>query len=448
MQQHPLLLPGVELFDYQQECVNRAVEVERGMFRAPTGSGKTVIEAALIARLNLPTMVLSHRLEILDHLKEIIEKALGFEVGLIQGKNKKVQRFNCAMIQTIASCYKRKLFDKDAARVVRFIEEECRVIVVDESHHGGGEQYMEFCNRAYNAYYRFGFSATPVVGEDTDMLAEANFGRLQFSMTPSDLIKQKRLAKPYIFFFDYGDDSYDNPVVEQCGDCGNRSLIPIAGPGGKVIKATDSDEESSLMPNALSMVSYKCRPCDKEWTTYMDSTVRCIVRNDKRNHAIATLAAERIRKGMSVLVLVQFLEHGREITERIRQLVNPELVHFVWSETENKKMYLDQLAIKQKMCLVATEVFGEGVDLPSLNVLIVAKSSASPINIVQSVGRALRRSKGKWKTIICDFVDRSKHFKKRSAFRKKLLSEEPEYVIRTIKRNFDNEYNTLGAING
>lgn len=445
LQQHPLLLPGVELFDYQQEAVNKAIEVERGLFRAPTGSGKSVIEAAIVARLNLPTLVMSHRLEILEHLKTIIEKSLGFEVGLIQGSNKKVQRFNVAMIQTIASCYKRRLFDKNAARVVKFIEEECQLLIVDEAHHSSSASYEEFTNRAYRAYYRMGWSATPSIGEDTDMLAEAAFGRLQFSMTPSDLIKQKRLSKPYIFFFDYGDDSQDNPVVTQCNDCGNRQLIPIAGPGGKEIRPNDGDDESSLMPNALRMVSYKCRPCDKEWTTYMDSTVRCIVRNDKRNHAIATLAAERIRKGMSVLVLVQYIEHGREITDRIKKLVDPTLVQFVYSETENKKMYLDQLGIKQKMCLVATSVFGEGIDLPSLNALIIAKSSASPIDIVQSVGRALRRSSGKWKTVICDFVDRSKHFRKRSTFRKKLLAQEPEYIIKTIKRNFEDEYNTIGV---
>ena len=445
LQQHPLLTPGVELFDYQQEVVNKSVECERGMFRLPTASGKSIVQAAVVARLNLPTLIMSHRLEILQHLKEEAERTLGVEIGMIQGKNKRVQKFNVAMIQTVASAYKRRLFDKDSARLVKFIEEECRVLIVDESHVGGGMAYSDFCNRAYNCFYRLGYSATPSVGTDVDMLAEANFGRLQFSMTPSDLVKKKRLSKPYIFFFDYGDETTDEPVVSQCADCGNRQLVALAGPGGKEIRPSDDDDESTLMPNALRMIVYKCKPCDKQWSTYSDAMVRCIVRNDKRNHAIATLAAERIRKGMSVLVMVTYIEHGREITDRIKKLVDPSLVQFVYSETENKKMYLDQLGIKQKMCLVATEVFGIGIDLPSLNALIVAKSNGGIINVVQTVGRALRRAPGKWRVVICDFVDRTKVFKKRSVFRKKLLAQEPEYVIRTIKRDFATEYNTVGV---
>ena len=445
LQQHPLLTPGVNLFDYQQDVVNRSVECERGLFRLPTASGKSLIQAAVVARLNLPTLIMSHRLEILQHLKEEAERALGFEIGMIQGKNKTVQKFNVAMIQTIASAYKRRLFDKDSARLVKFIEEECRVLICDECHVSGGEAYTEFCNRAYGCFYRLGYSATPSTGEDVDMLAEANFGRLQFSMTPSDLVKQKRLSKPYIFFYDYGDDSQDAPVVSQCGDCGNRQLVALAGPGGKEIRPSDDDDERSLMPNALRMIVYKCRPCDKEWSVYSDAMVRCIVRNDKRNNAIAQLAAERIRKGMSVMVMVTYIEHGRELTDRIKKLVDPSLVQFVYSETDNKKMYLDQLGIKQKLCLVATEVFGIGIDLPSLNCLIVAKSNSSIINVVQTVGRALRRAPGKWRVVICEFIDRTKFFKKRSTFRKKLLAQEPEYTIKTIKRNFEDEYNAVGA---
>ena len=168
-------------------------------------------------------------------------------------------------------------------------------------------------------------------------------------------------------------------MVSQCGDCGNRQLVALAGPGGKEIRPSDDDDERSLMPNALRMIVYKCRPCDKEWSVYSDAMVRCIVRNDKRNNAIAQLAAERIRKGMSVMVMVTYIEHGRELTDRIKKLVDPSLVQFVYSETDNKKMYLDQLGIKQKLCLVATEVFGIGIDLPSLNCLIVAKSNSSII---------------------------------------------------------------------
>jgi superfamily II DNA or RNA helicase len=157
------------------------------------------------------------------------------------------------------------------------------------------------------------------------------------------------------------------------------------------------------------------------------------VKNEGRNEAIAKLAARQIKKGRTVLVLVTYIEHGKELVEKLAKLVDPNLIEFVWSGTEDRKGLLEELRNKTKMCLVSTTVFSEGVDLPSLSCVIYARASKSAIDTLQSVGRALRRSAGKWKTIIFDFMDKSSYFKPRSSFRKHLLEKESEFKVKVLK---------------
>ena len=65
----------MELRDYQEECL-RAIDqkhsegIHRQMVVLPTGSGKTVIFSELIKRKKLKTLVIAHRLELLDQARE------------------------------------------------------------------------------------------------------------------------------------------------------------------------------------------------------------------------------------------------------------------------------------------------------------------------------------------------------------------------------------------
>ena len=156
-QEHPLMTPGYELHDYEQETVNLAIQTTRGLFRLPTGAGKSVIEAAVIARLNLPTLIMSHRQEILFHLKAVAEKAMGFEIGILGAGQKKLMKFNAATVQTIQSCLKYAATNKQSNQVVEFLQKQCRCLIIDEAHHASSDSYMLLANRAYNAFYRFGF---------------------------------------------------------------------------------------------------------------------------------------------------------------------------------------------------------------------------------------------------------------------------------------------------
>jgi|SRR5665213_1639304 len=411
------LVGGIELRDYQLDTLKSALERGRGIYRLPTAGGKTLIEAVVMGTLNVPTLVLSHRVDIMMYLKEEFERVLGVPIGLIQGTTKELRKFNVGMIQTISNCFDKSATDEKAKAVTDFITEYCQCLIVDEAHHAISDQYVALFNRAYASFYRLGFSATPFRGGDEDMMVEAGLGKLQLSMTPSDLIKQGRLAKPYIFFVDYGDTSKAVEEVVKCHDCQNDVL----------------SREIRPMAAEMERTVWVCTQCKKQWTLYMDNMERNLVRNAKRNKVIVALAQREVRKRRSVLIAVTHIAHGQILTDALCKVIDPALVMFAHGETENRHDILEKLRNKELLVVVHTNIFNEGINLQNLNTLITAKSSDSPIDIIQLAGRVLRRAKGKTKTVIIDFLDKSKPFSARSKHRQELLGAESEYVIKQWK---------------
>ena len=84
--------------------------------------------------------------------------------------------------------------------------------------------------------------------------------------------------------------------------------------------------------------------------------------------------------------------------------------------------------------MIATTVFGEGIDCPSLDVLVNAKANQSSIDSLQLVGRALRKTPTKDKVTVIDiYDDHCKYLGKHAKSRLKIYKSEPEFVIKKIK---------------
>lgn len=71
-----------ELRDGQAEAVERLLEFENGILSAPTGFGKTVIGAAVIARLKMPTLVIVPKTALVPQWKERLGEFLDIDEEL------------------------------------------------------------------------------------------------------------------------------------------------------------------------------------------------------------------------------------------------------------------------------------------------------------------------------------------------------------------------------
>lgn len=100
-------------------------------------------------------------------------------------------------------------------------------------------------------------------------------------------------------------------------------------------------------------------------------------------------------------------------------------------ETAVRREWLDDLERKLRPVLVATTLADEGLDLPSLDGLILAGGGKSPTRAYQRIGRALRPAPGKAGAEVLDFFDPAPYLEDHSLARLALYRHEPAFDVET-----------------
>lgn len=388
----PLPLKAV-LDEYsQRKPLELALQQERGILRLPTGGGKTYLLAALAAELNVKMLVTTHKLDILEQIVDTLSELLPIPIGIVQGKTKDIQQVTVGMLPSLTSCLENQDHDPEAARVAEFVE-SAEALVTDEAHHLGSDSYFKLANRCFNAYWRYGLTATPFRTDNGTLLIEACTSGKIVDITASDLIERKRLAKPYIWFVQWD--------------------------------AGEAKQKAAITHSNIAL---------KGTQRYQKIREEAIVGHPTRNNLIASLAAERVRKNRTVLIVVTTLRHSQLLYDLIAAKIGPDRVRVADGSLpkEERKIYLQQLNKKELMCIIATSVFGEGVNVPALHCLINATGRDSTVDTFQIVGRALRRTPTKSRTIVLDFWDDIRYFKKSALHRWQALEQEPQFQLRKI----------------
>jgi superfamily II DNA or RNA helicase len=112
-----------------------------------------------------------------------------------------------------------------------------------------------------------------------------------------------------------------------------------------------------------------------------------LVNNTDRNEKIADLA----RGKSQVVILFRRIEHGKLIHGLLPGSV---YVDGKFPQAKREKIKQDFIDGKTS-CLISSNIFDTGVNLPNMTTLILAWSGKSPHGLVQKIGRAVRNCEGK-----------------------------------------------------
>lgn len=141
-----------ELRSYQEVAVNAVMTHSFGVLEAGTGSGKTVMALATIARRRQPTLILVHSKELMYQWRQRIDQFLGEEAGLAGDGAFAIRPVTVAIVNTaknnldtLASCFGQ--------------------IVVDECHRVPASLFTDVVS-AFACRYMLGLSATAFRRED------------------------------------------------------------------------------------------------------------------------------------------------------------------------------------------------------------------------------------------------------------------------------------------
>lgn len=186
-------LPITKLYGYQQRAVRDCADVTQGILVAPPGSGKTVMGLAIALATKQPTLILTHRQNILDQWVESIQNFLSISkkgIGKYAGATKKAkQPFTVAMMQTLALAQ-----NKEA------ILNQFGCIIVDECHHVPAKLFREVVASSASKYL-FGLTATPKRKYNDQKLITAYLGEIlhtvpgTYEQDTNEALKQAAVPK-------------------------------------------------------------------------------------------------------------------------------------------------------------------------------------------------------------------------------------------------------------
>lgn len=149
----------------------------------------------------------------------------------------------------------------------------------------------------------------------------------------------------------------------------------------------------------------------KKLRKYPDVYEQGVVQNRSLNRLVVKEAKEILDSGGTVLILVVKIAHGENIVDMAKKLYGLDLVFVQGSTNGDVREEIRQTMISKKVKgVIATAVFREGIDIPSLDAVVNACGGKSEIMSLQAVGRGLTKVEGKIHTTIVDFFNPSHHY--------------------------------------
>ena len=174
-----------ELRKYQKQAVEAVCSRSFGVLEAGTGSGKTVMALAAIARRCQPTLVVVHTKELLYQWIERAREYLAMPVGMIGDGHFDVQPVTIAIVNTA-----RKRVDELAPQFGH--------LIVDECHRVPASLFTDVVS-AFDCHFQLGLSATAFRSDDgLTRLIYFYMGDRVFQVDQQELADSGAIVKPVI----------------------------------------------------------------------------------------------------------------------------------------------------------------------------------------------------------------------------------------------------------
>ncbi len=231
-----------ELRPYQEEAISAITRHDFGVLEAGTGSGKTIIALAVIAKRRQPTLVLVHTKELLYQWVERAKTFLGVEAGMIGDSHFSLAPITIAIVNS-------------ARNRLSELPAHFGQLCVDECHRVPASLFTEVVS-AFDCRYLLGLSATAFRRDGLTKLIYISLGDRAFKVETLDLHESGAVLKP---------EYIQRPTDFRYGYRGNYQALMKAltgnAPRNQLIVA-DILKERSSSPGTILVVSDRVKHCE------------------------------------------------------------------------------------------------------------------------------------------------------------------------------------------
>lgn len=352
--------------DYQEECILKALKIGRGVLRAGTGSGKSIIityiwktlfeneltnrSLLIVPNLNLITQFHSDLLEYgvdPDLIGEVWAKEKQWDKKLVISTWQSLQNF--------------------PTQCIKF-----NSVFVDEVHGFKSINAKDMLQKLSNARWRFGFTGT---------LPETRLDNLNVMAYLGPVFKE--VSTQFLI-----DNGYLTPVTIKQIELNYKKAWDPVIPGKP--RASFQDVKDAIFHNSfrLSVI--------KDYLT-------------------------EIKDNVKILLVTKVEDEGEFLKDYllgIEELSQQEIIFMSGKTKKEEREEIRQKAIANDHPLIIISTYPilqAGVNIPALAHVFFASPSKSKIRLLQSIGRALRLSKNKETAYIYDFIDMNNRFFDRQA---------------------------------
>ena len=317
----------------------------KGLLISATGTGKTYLSAFELRNYNpKKALFVVHREQIARQALESYKNVFGDtkSMGILSGNSKDLNKE--IIFSTIQTLSKDKILNS-------FSNDEFDYIIIDEVHKAGANTYQKIVNY-FNPDFLLGMTATPERSDDFDIFKMFNYN-IAYEIRLKQALEEDLLC-PF-HYFAISDITVDGAQLNEKSD----------------FKFLVAHERINYIIDTINFYGY------------CGDRVKGLVFCSNKNEAIM-LSNIFNSRGYNTVALTG------DNTQEERNTAIEKL------EQDEKNNSLDYI--------FTVDIFNEGVDIPSVNQVVMLRPTESSIVFIQQLGRGLRKNKSKEYVVIIDFV--------------------------------------------
>ena len=358
-----------KLRDYQNEALIAWARNDcRGVIALPTGSGKTVVAVAALAKVNLRTLIVAFTKEQLYQWRRALTEFTDVDeayIGMYFSEEKRIAPITLTTYQT-------------AFRHVSKFAPYYGLLIIDEVHHLPAEKF-KYIATSLPAPKRLGLSATPYREDGKHLELFPLMGGVVYSKSPQELAELGYLASYEVITIRV---MLKPDEKKKYLELRRRYRGLVGGADfNEVLEAARRGDKRAI--EALK-IHNEIKQLVQKSKSKFDKTVKII--------------KDELKRDAKIIVFAHYVDLAKRIADAVKGFL-------LTGETDNKcrRIILETFRKIHSGVLVVTTVGDEGLDIPDANVGILVAGTGSRRQFIQRLGRLLRPQPGK-KAILYEVI--------------------------------------------